>query len=433
MKARARVLGLRVLLAAAIAWAPAAHAAFHLWTIQQIFSNADGSVQFVVLHVGGFNGEEFLAGHTFIASGGGVTNTFTFPSNLPSNSTANHSFLIATQGFAALGILTPDYVIPNGFLPLISGTLNYAGVNFVNYASLPTDGMTAITANGAQVPNLATNFAGASASVVPPPPVFGNFQGLWWASPPFSESGWGINLNHQGTTIFATWFTYGLDGKPTWFVVSATSTPAAPNTFSGNLFTGTGPPFSAFDPSKVMAVQVGTVTFTFTDINTATFAYTVNGIAQQKVITRELFGASLPACAWGVQPNLALATNFQDLWWNAPASSEPGWGVNFTHQNDTIFASWFTYGADGNALWFVAAVNKSAPNVYTGTIVQPTSGPPFNSVPFDPSKVVGTPVGTLTITFADGNNASFAYTVGNVSQVKQVTREVFNPPGTVCQ
>jgi hypothetical protein len=26
-----------------------------------------------------------------------------------------------------------------------------------------------------------------------------------------------------------------------------------------------------------------------------------------------------------------------------PGGSESGWGVNLTHQGDTIFASWFTY------------------------------------------------------------------------------------------
>ena len=35
-----------------------------------------------------------------------------------------------------------------------------------------------------------------------------NYQGLWWNAPPNSESGWGINLTHQGDVIFATWFTY---------------------------------------------------------------------------------------------------------------------------------------------------------------------------------------------------------------------------------
>jgi len=47
--------------------------------------------------------------------------------------------------------------------------------------------------------------------------------------------------------------------------------------------------------------------------------------------------------------------------------------------------------------------------------------------------VVAAAVGTATFTFSDGNNASFAYTVNGVSQVKAITREVFQNPGTVCQ
>src|SRR5262249_40359129 len=35
-----------------------------------------------------------------------------------------------------------------------------------------------------------------------------NYQGLWWSSPANSESGWGVNLAHQGDIIFASWFTY---------------------------------------------------------------------------------------------------------------------------------------------------------------------------------------------------------------------------------
>ena len=54
-----------------------------------------------------------------------------------------------------------------------------------------------------------------------------------------------------------------------------------------------------------------------------------------------MFGPE-PTCAWGRSLNLARATNYQDLWWN-PAES--GWGVNFTHQGDIIFATWFTYDA----------------------------------------------------------------------------------------
>ena len=90
---------------------------FHLFQIEQIYSNADGTVQFVVMHeFTGTNGENLWAGQALTMSHGSDTKSLVFPSNLPSSTTAGRRVLIATQGFAALGLVTPDYVIPNGFL-----------------------------------------------------------------------------------------------------------------------------------------------------------------------------------------------------------------------------------------------------------------------------------------------------------------------------
>ena len=258
-----------------------------------------------------------------------------------------------------------------------------------------------------------------------------NYQGLWWAAPAESESGWGLNLAHQGDTIFATWFTYDGSGKAWW--LSMTAHKVAANAYAGTLVQTRGPAFSAvpFDPSAVAPIAVGNATLTFQDANDATFAYTVNGVSQTKAITRELFGVA-PSCAFGAQPNLALATNYQDLWWAAPAGIESGWGINLTMQSNVIFATWFTYDVDGTPLWLSVTATNVAPGVYSGPLAR-TRGPPFDSVPFDPAKVTRTPVGTATFTFADGNHATFAYTVNGVSQSKPITREVFVSPGTVCQ
>jgi hypothetical protein len=266
--------------------------------------------------------------------------------------------------------------------------------------------------------------------------VFGNFQGLWWNDPDGSEPGWGINLNHQGGTIFATWFTFGLGGQPLWLVATLTATPAAPNVFAGDLLTFSGSRFDAFDQTKVVAAPAGSATITFSDLNHATFAYTVAGQAQVKPIKREPLNASpMASCTWGAQANLALATNYQDLWYNFPAESELGWGINFTHQGNTIFATWFTYAVDGQPLWLVAALNNSPaqPNVFTGSLNKTISGPPFNAVPFDFNRLVFQAEGTATLTFRDGNFATFAYSIDGVTQTKQITRDVFAPPGTVCQ
>ena len=203
-----------------------------------------------------------------------------------------------------------------------------------------------------------------------------NYQGLWWNAPAGSESGWGINFAHQGDTIFATWFTYDADGSPLWMVVAATRTGA--EVYSGILYRGTGPPFNAmpFDPAQVVRTVAGTATFSFADSGNATFTYTLNGVTETKSITREVFAAPVPSCTWGSSADLAFATNYQDVWWNAPAGSESGWGINLTHQGETIFATWFTYGLDGRPWWLAVSAVKTAPNVYAGFLYSGT-GPPY--------------------------------------------------------
>ncbi len=258
-----------------------------------------------------------------------------------------------------------------------------------------------------------------------------NYGGLWWNAPAESEPGWGINFAHQGDTLFASWFTYDLDGSPLWMVVAAQKTAA--NVYAGTLYRATGPAFSAmpFDPAQVAGTPVGTATFTFTGDASASFAYTVGGVSQSKSITREVFGFPVPTCTWGAQPDLGLASNFQDLWWAAPAGVEAGWGINLTHQGDILFGTWFTYGQDGRPLWLVVAALRNGPNAYAGKLFT-ARGPAFDAVPFDPDKVVPTEVGDASFSFADGNRGTFSYTVNGVAQSKAITREIFAPPGTVC-
>ena len=261
-------------------------------------------------------------------------------------------------------------------------------------------------------------------AVVGPPPAAPNYQGLWWNP---LESGWGINFAHQSDIIFATWFTYDAGGKPWWLIAELHK--SAGGVYSGPVSTVTGPPFNAvpFVPAPVETV-IGTMTATFADTQHATLAYTVNGVSRSKSIVPQQFG-TLPVCAWGTQPNLALATNYTDLWWNA---AESGWGINFTHQGDIIFATWFTYDTAGKPWWLIAELHKVAPGVYTG-VASTVTGPPYFAVPFDPGTVVETPVGNATVTFAHGNSATLAYTVNGASRSKAITRQVFALPGTVCQ
>ncbi len=158
-------------------------------------------------------------------------------------------------------------------------------------------------------------------------------------------------------------------------------------------------------------------------------------IAQAHKITRQVFGP-LPTCSFGVLPNIALASNFTDLWWAAPAGSDPGWGINFAHQGDTIFATWFTYERSGAPMWLVVTARQTAPGAFAGNLYR-TGGPPFFADPFDPAKVVATLVGTATFWFVDGNNGTLTYSVLDrgypVAGSSKITREIFAAPGTVCQ
>jgi hypothetical protein len=313
-----------------------------------------------------------------------------------------------------------------------SGTIAAGASCQVSVAFFPSavgDQIGAITilSNGAGNPQSITiDATGTSTSVTP-----ANYEGLWWKSPAGTESGWGINFAHQGDVIFATWFTYDTTGNAWW--LSMTATKSSDKIYAGTLYQTAGPPFDAvpFDPTQVTAVAVGAGTVTFVDANNGSFTYTVNGVTQIKALTRQVFGP-MPTCTFGAQSNLALATNYQDLWWASPAGSESGWGINLTQQGDTIFATWFTYDHDRTPLWLTATAPKTGPGVYSGSLYR-TTGPAFNAVPFNPSNVVGTVVGTASFTFSDGNTASFAYLVNGVAQTKPITREVFRSPGTLCQ
>ena len=78
-------------------------------------------------------------------------------------------------------------------------------------------------------------------------------------------------------------------------------------------------------------------------------------------------------------PDLAAATNYQDLWW---VPSESGWGVDFAHQGNLLFATWYTYDvtrANNPPLWLSALMERQVPsNVFTGPLNR-TSGPRFDN------------------------------------------------------
>jgi hypothetical protein len=292
------------------------------------------------------------------------------------------------------------------------------------------------TFSDADLQDIAAFIASLSA---PPPASNVSYAGLWLRTPFEAESGWGINLTHQGTTLFATWFTYDVDGSGMWLLMSDGAR-TSEGKYAGTLYRTTGPGFSATPFTSIGVpnyTQVGTISFSFTDSSTGSMTYTVNGVTQTKPIARLVYALPAPECTLGGTPG--ASPNYQDLWWGKPAGSESGWGVNVVHQGDILFATWFTYQAGGTAaapakgLWLVMSAGlKTAPGVYTGDLYR-TTGPAFSAVPFNPALVTRTVVGSATFTFTDADNGTFNYTVNGVTQTKPITRLVFSSPATVCK
>jgi hypothetical protein len=272
-----------------------------------------------------------------------------------------------------------------------------------------------------------------------------NYQGLWWVAGGM-ESGSGINFAHQGDALFATWYTYDTSGRAWWLSMLAHRTPALGNTFTGTLYADRGPPFNSFVGSGT-PTAVGIGTLTFSDASNGTFAYDLSAgtggspvlVSQIKAIERYNLGTGLqPICTYSPAANLAVAINYQDLWW-AASGTESGWGINVAHQGDGVFATWYTYDLDGTPLWFSALAQRvGSSNAFTGSLLR-TSGPRFDAYA---TIDLNSPqdVGTATLTFANGNSATFKYATNGsgglppVNQSKSITRFPFTATGgTVCQ
>ncbi|TMG87516.1 MAG: hypothetical protein E6H78_01000, partial [Betaproteobacteria bacterium] len=99
-------------------------------------------------------------------------------------------------------------------------------------------------------------------------------------------------------------------------------------------------------PLPVAVAPGETVTFTFY-ITAPTALGTYNFQWQMSTPDGVPFGSVSPAT--NVQVIAAGPANYEGLWWKSPAESESGWGINFAHQGDTIFATWFTYDLTGKA------------------------------------------------------------------------------------
>jgi hypothetical protein len=192
---RSRCLATTLVIFAFLAGAnPAVHAAFHLWNVKEVFSNADGSVQFVEMFDSSF-GETAVSGFKLRSNSDGVIKEFTFPGSLV-NSTPGH-MLIATSGFGSLtGGVAPTFTFDQSStaltLPFFNPnatniTFTFTGSNdtmTLTGASLPKDGIRSLTdANANSFPNPTSN---NSSGVNSPTNLLGSSGGINLSSGDYS-------------------------------------------------------------------------------------------------------------------------------------------------------------------------------------------------------------------------------------------------------
>ena len=349
------------LLVPALALAPiSAMAEFHTFEIEQIFSNASGTVQYVVMHeASNMDGENLWGGNALTATHLDTMQRLVFPQNLPGGScsyfgctpapTANKSVLIATQGFADLGILRPDFVMPNAFIPTNGGTLNYAGVDQVSFGPLPADGVTALNRNGDMVPNMATNFFGQSATVVASSTIELNQHGLTgsWFEPATSGQGVEVEMYPNSVTgtgsTFVSWFTYdavigGADHQR-WYTALGPIATGQP-TASLTIYQNTGGSFNA--PPVTMAQPVGSATLSFSSCSSGqlTYAFT-DGTGRSGSIPLTRLTQSVTCSATPPYPtngDFALSGN-----WHSAATSGQGLTAEVNPISGVAFVAWYTW------------------------------------------------------------------------------------------
>ena len=315
----------------------------------------------------------------------------------------------------------------------LSGTLSSAGasVNILNNVSTPNvAGATFYVGYGTNAQRMLNEGIFRNAVLVPGSsvcPMLPTQTALWWNP---AESGWGVNLNHQGSTMFGTLFTYDQNRAPLWLVMSGGTMQSDGVTYTGDLYRTTGPAFNAqpFTPIGASNItRVGTMSVRFSDASVGTLTYSMNGVQVEKTIQRQVYGSRAANCLPG-SDNRAGSTNYQDLWWN-PAES--GWGINVTHQDNILFATLFTYDSSGRDLWLVMSNGaRQGDGSYSGELYR-TTGPAFNTTPF--TGVNATSVGTMRLRFSDGNNGTLTYTYSGATVTKAIQRQVFSTPVSTCQ
>lgn len=274
----------------------------------------------------------------------------------------------------------------------------------------------------------ATNLAGTSVPAVHTIPVaqagpgLRDFTGHWWGGTP--ENGWGMTLNQHGQALFGVIYFYDATGEPTWAVMPGGTWSSDFTSFTGDLYTPYGAPYTSYDASQLVpGSATGSMTLTFVNATSITASFrlgysqwdprgpAVTTFGQKNLIPLILNEGRSPG-------GLAVA----DMWWGGAAQN--GWGISINQRGSEIFAPWFTYGADRRPTWFIVNGSSWTLNTLFAQLFRVT-GSPWLGVPYDPAGVRTVPAGVANIAFTSGSQGTFEYTAQGNNGSRPIERQPF--------
>jgi hypothetical protein len=233
-----------------------------------------------------------------------------------------------------------------------------------------------------------------------------------WHDP--AEPGWGVFLDQQGNTLFASLFTHNASGEPTWFVMS-NGERLADGSFMGELYRMRGP----LATGRTGIESVGLLRLQPGGRDKAKLSYSIGSIASNKSVERFRFGPALKNCVRRSDAQRAALerVNFTSLWWN-PA--EPGWGLALSHQEERTFGILFAYDLQDRPTWYVmsSGLEKSRGS--------------FGGKLYRAGRVAMDEVGSMSLKFSDGNEGVLSYRLDGADVEKSITRQTFSVLAKDC-
>ena len=134
-----------------------------------------------------------------------------------------------------------------------------------------------------------------------------------------------------------------------------------------------------------------------------------------------MLAATLLAFLCGFAPAAHAEVDFTDTW-QTEGGTESGWGVNFAHTGDFIFATFYIYGPNRTPVWYTAQLWRTNGDTFSGAVYAVTGtwfgAPVF--VPVARSDVV--PVGDATFAATNSHRGTLRYRIGTVNVSKNIER-----------